>query len=263
MLISIHAPRTGSDTDVLASFWGLLFQSTLPAWGATTHLNTRGRISQFQSTLPARGATAKAVETKRKNAISIHAPRTGSDGFQRVYNIVNLAFQSTLPARGATHSLTSTGSKATFQSTLPARGATDFFYLFRVVRNNFNPRSPHGERRAAAQSVGADWHFNPRSPHGERPFVPHIFSRGVKYFNPRSPHGERQSEAPLCHKCNHISIHAPRTGSDDFIAFKLRRWIYFNPRSPHGERRLRCSPLARKSLFQSTLPARGATRLRW
>ena len=56
------------------------------------------------------------------------------------------------------------------------------------------------------------------------------------YFNPRSPHGERH-----------------------FIAFKLRRWIYFNPRSPHGERLRSAFTVASLVIFQSTLPARGAT----
>ena len=35
---------------------------------------------------------------------------------------------------------------------------------------------------------------------------------------------------------------------------------YFNPRSPHGERLQQPAPQAQPSRFQSTLPARGATR---
>ena len=35
---------------------------------------------------------------------------------------------------------------------------------------------------------------------------------------------------------------------------------YFNPRSPHGERHTRLSARAQMTKFQSTLPARGATR---
>ena len=58
------------------------------------------------------------------------------------------------------------------------------------------------------------------------------------HFNPRSPHGERR-----CWKGT------PENRN------------YFNPRSPHGERlslrTLKDSP----TLFQSTLPARGATYL--
>ena len=58
----------------------LKFQSTLPARGATLvdALNARG-WTQFQSTLPARGATDLARPFVVNPAISIHAPRTGSD----------------------------------------------------------------------------------------------------------------------------------------------------------------------------------------
>ena len=56
--ISIHAPRVGSDLSsfavVVAS---TVFQSTLPAWGATRRLTARPSATAFQSTLPAWGAT--------------------------------------------------------------------------------------------------------------------------------------------------------------------------------------------------------------
>ena len=57
-----------------------------------------------------------------------------------------------------------------------------------------------------------------------------------------------------------ISIHAPRTGSDKPTATLWRALHrHFNPRSPHGERRGTGAPNSRSFLFQSTLPARGAT----
>ena len=59
--ISIHAPRMGSDageTVQAAAF--ALFQSTLPGWGATRLAQcVRLIILGFQSTLPGWGATAK------------------------------------------------------------------------------------------------------------------------------------------------------------------------------------------------------------
>ena len=58
MDISIHAPRTGSDM-------------------ADSHSRMRRMI--FQSTLPARGATSKTRRAASMCRISIHAPRTGSD----------------------------------------------------------------------------------------------------------------------------------------------------------------------------------------
>ena len=56
--ISIHAPRTGSDMPS-SSIWAMpfVFQSTLPARGATDAEYTRSQVPTFQSTLPARGAT--------------------------------------------------------------------------------------------------------------------------------------------------------------------------------------------------------------
>ena len=77
--------------------------------------------------------------------ISIHAPRTGSD---------------------------STVSDTAHAST------------------HFNPRSPHGERRAIDKKFLSMLHFNPRSPHGERRLCEHL-RPALRHFNPRSPHGER------------------------------------------------------------------------
>ena len=57
-LISIHAPRMGSDIPLLA--WrppSPRFQSTLPGWGATATTWTSAFAAKFQSTLPGWGAT--------------------------------------------------------------------------------------------------------------------------------------------------------------------------------------------------------------
>ncbi len=147
----------------------------------------------------------------------------------------------------------------------------------------FNPRSPHGERRSFHSLLhDFDIHFNPRSPHGERQCSTSLISWAVifqstlpargatncfcnrpcinafqstlpargathrratrrccsRYFNPRSPHGERLLILSICTPPVVISIHAPRTGSDDLLATSVESL----------------------AIFQSTLPARGATR---
>ena len=145
--------------------------------------------------------------------ISIHAPRTGSDGACRwrldspahfnprsphgerprftTARGAPCSFQSTLPARGATVAALSEKSGISFQSTLPARGATP-------------PK--HGSTRIPGISI-----------HAPRTGSDRDWKRGAE--NP-----ER------------ISIHAPRTGSD-FLPLTDFGWLaYFNPRSPHGER---------------------------
>ena len=124
-----------------------------------------------------------------------------------------------------------------FQSTLPARGAT-------IRRRN--------------ESV-CKMHFNPRSPHGERRNLRRDGSTLIAHFNPRSPHGERHKASINSRLSDLISIHAPRTGSDT----NNSRWTGlqsdFNPRSPHGERRCWHILSGKFIVFQSTLPARGAT----
>ena len=148
--ISIHAPRTGSDSvdfcknykfsnfnprsphgerHGIASLYdgSEVFQSTLPARGATPFTDCIKRYYTFQSTLPARGATLVIL---------------WSGGA--------LIFQSTLPARGATFG--SPGKRMLlfgFQSTLPARGATCSAPDSCTPASYFNPRSPHGERQSS------------------------------------------------------------------------------------------------------------------
>ena len=70
--------------------------------------------------------------------------------------------------------------------------------------------------------------------------------------------GQRQDH----HALRHISIHAPRVGSDrTYGVAKFVREDDFNPRSPRGERRVAQYGYHENSLFQSTLPAWGATLL--
>ena len=83
---------------------------------------------------------------------------------------------------------------------------------------------------------------------------------GMLHFNPRSPCGERRISAMVMPSPPSISIHAPRAGSDrGYIIYDV--FVEdFNPRSPCGERRPRPLSVPMCSLFQSTLPVRGATR---
>ena len=80
--------------------------------------------AQFQSTLPARGATRASQPPPEPPAISIHAPRTGSDDGRRRTSAAAKDFNPRSPhgerRRCGFHRL----SFRQFQSTLPARGAT-------------------------------------------------------------------------------------------------------------------------------------------
>ena len=171
--ISIHAPRTGSDAKLAEALKiDPLFQSTLPARGATNprrnharqqiYFNPRSphgeRPTSFFPTLetiwnfnprsPHGERPQQFLGKYITDEISIHAPRTGSDRY----------------------TATIVTSSALFQSTLPARGATGWRCSFGCRSCDFNPRSPHGERRIfRLRSDTQTYNFNPRSPHGERP----------------------------------------------------------------------------------------------
>ena len=55
------------------------FQSTPPAWGATSIDEYENAVAVFQSTPPAWGATDPPVNNVLPSAVSIHAPRVGGD----------------------------------------------------------------------------------------------------------------------------------------------------------------------------------------
>ena len=213
-----------------------VFQSTLPARGATTKRRTKLYRGQFQSTLPARGATNGRPLCATVKLISIHAPRTGSDviftpnlcnlhpisihaprtgsDFTVALDILNRIFQSTLPARGATVSCCKFRWIAKFQSTLPARGATTPLLIISRRDLPFQSTLPaRGATRCNHYARNAGKYFNPRSPHGER----HRFSKSSQSdFAFQSTLPARGATTPEFDFAiaERISIHAPRTGSD-------------------------------------------------
>ena len=133
-IISIHAPREGSD--------GRLSSTTGGKDGISIHAPREGSDvfqSGFHTVLPIsihaprEGSDGDLVDDYiRRLDISIHAPREGSDAPPGRLVLVGTIFLSTLPARGATSCL--------------APG-------FKRVRN-FYPRSPRGERPYTVAFIG-------------------------------------------------------------------------------------------------------------
>ena len=103
--------------------WILIFQSTLPARGATELKYTRIVVEVFQSTLPARGAT---LYTSRFSNPEL--------------------FQSTLPARGATPVIVEPYQKESHFNPRSPHGERHQKCEVQNPHRDFNPRSPHGER---------------------------------------------------------------------------------------------------------------------
>ena len=214
------------------------FQSTLPVRGATAKRTQSASSAAFQSTLPVRGATGKGGGRNRRLAISIHAPRAGSDHGGMSNGTAAREFQSTLPVRGATWTRrTLRQISYSFQSTLPVRGATDWRCCCRNWIDNFNPRSPCGERLHIVVRRHPRRLISIHAPRaGSDPF-PQPAHTDRANFNPRSPCGERLERVFYIISLTRISIHAPRAGSD--IRTVCHRRV--------------------SAGFQSTLPVRGAT----
>ena len=145
----------------------------------------------------------------------------------------------------------------------------------------FNPRSPHGERRCTLLHLPSCNRFQSTlpargatraglQPHRVREISIHAPRTGS---DPGSP-AERRNDYISIHAPRtgsdrqgagqtgffHISIHAPRTGSDSTRRRGACASAHFNPRSPHGERLAQGYQINPATIFQSTLPARGATK---
>ena len=169
--------------------------------------------------------------------ISIHAPRTGSDGSTRavspLYGGISIHAPRTgsdthhgrnrHPRRDISIHAPRTGSDSeaygAYESVMisihaPRTGSDRTKRRKNHCLTDFNPRSPHGERRKSWCSISAVLpYFNPRSPHGERPEA-RLVLLGVQGFQSTLPaRGATDAEMPVLRMGN-ISIHAPRTGSD-------------------------------------------------
>ena len=191
--ISIHAPRGGSDDSKSCCAATTFYFNPRSPWGERLSSAWSSAVqSVFQSTLPVGGATRTITSSAGEFAISIHAPRGGSD---------------------------SSGASV------------------RADGDNFNPRSPWGERLSPLYG----WHisdlFQSTLPVGGATFRFPKHPHPQSYFNPRSPWGERRESTALYFPALNISIHAPRGGSDRFSIPCYDCLIDFNPRSPWGERR--------------------------
>ena len=158
------------------------------------------KVTAFQSTLPARGATCRALDVYgRRGAISIHAPRTGSDMRREIARLSDEDFNPRSPHGERRRRCFNRPGKSIFQSTLPARGATQRGWRISPAQPYFNPRSPHGERPALLAPPALLRIFQSTLPaRGATSRV--LFPLLVEIdFNPRSPHGERPNHAvPYC-----------------------------------------------------------------
>ena len=164
------------------------------------------------------------------------------------------------PAWGATRQLNRDTQRYSFQSTPPAWGATliALFITSRFLISIHAPRMGSDGRIDIVTMLQIP--FQSTLPAWGATTAPDQIRLCRLHFNPRSPHGERLPYFFISRLLSDISIHAPRMGSDACQGTTGRLVSYFNPRSPHGERLGYEETISPYYIFQSTLPAWGATR---
>ncbi len=196
---------------------------------------------------------------KFPNLISIHAPCTGSDDDASPVGLRDGDFNP--------RSLHGERPPPTPAATLPAIisihapcTGSDIDPLTNVaISCDFNPRSLHGERPAKRTKCREGADFNPRSLHGERPRqrVTPPNAKGISIHAPCT--GSDDSIIDYQSAGFAISIHAPCTGSDHVV----QRGSHGASISIHapctGSDINRMFEKNMGKIFQSTLPARGAT----
>ena len=263
-IISIHAPHAGRDRQP--------DHKLFPALGISIHAPHAGRDGKyrlisghsriFQSTRPMRGATVQRKHFACANYISIHAPHAGRD--------------NTMPYKGTD------AEKISIHAPHAGRDCLPYPSPFRCV--DFNPRAPCGARRRCACRANRATRFQSTRPmrgatsaggceHGEHDIsihAPHAGrdeSRRFRYvrdrhFNPRAPCGARQRIPLESLPCTNISIHAPHAGRDQKRRQKPGKKKLISIHAPHAGRDGRAKWYTiPKSVFQSTRPMRGATKL--
>ena len=142
--ISIHAPRTGSDmTPPKCCLTAVNISIHAPRTGSDfVNGVAHGQTTLISIHAPRTGSDTRRFDCMRRRCISIHAPRTGSDGCCFCRKAEPRQFQSTLPARGATILGDERSSIMKFQSTLPARGATPPFATRSGAAHRFQSTLP-------------------------------------------------------------------------------------------------------------------------
>ena len=148
-------------------------------------------------------------------------------------------FQSTHPARGATAGGPEVRRSKHISIHAPREGCDQGVGV--VLTKTAEFQSTHPARGATTRTSTAQANVRFQSTHPARGATAHKrdHARRILYFNPRTPRGVRPPTKGIMLGGFFISIHAPREGCDS-----------------------RCpQPELPKTQFQSTHPARGATRI--
>ncbi len=262
--ISIHAPREGCD--VRAKYICRRVHNFNPRTPRGVRRGTTGKPSAhldfnprtprgvrpaglgydilpdlFQSTHPARGATSAVADRSE----------------------VSSRFQSTHPARGATAALNMIYSDYVISIHAPREGCDGLRQMPKLRPNNFNPRTPRGVRPWSTLHTSQSGVISIHAPReGCDLSTTTAWTRWRTEFQSTHPaRGATASDPPPVPDWK-ISIHAPREGCDRTSTSARVPWRLISIHAPREgcDRGTSTNTAANTLKFQSTHPARGATR---
>ena len=258
-LISIHAPRMGSDRFGRRHRpVGGHFNPRSPDGERQNRKRRSNQMKDFNPRSPDGERHGLPCGEVASRFISIHTPRMGSDLWTSTWRCPSNHFnprspdgerpspqyRSFRPAAISIHAprmgsdckLPGSGGACTISIHAPRMGSDYCGITCTSRRAYFNPRSPDGERLIKKLEPASLGKFQSTLPGWGATGTQGPAIARHHDFNPRSPDGERPGDHSD-RSGDAISIHAPRMGSD----------------------RMQSMPPPPNSLFQSTLPGWGAT----
>ena len=222
-LISIHAPREGSDGGVFLRPRNYSrFLSTLPARGATSCgiMGLRDRPISIHA--PREGSDQQLDATvKQYQDISIHAPREGSDNkYEREFPPATPDFYPRSP-RGERHEKRRiiSASYCNISIHAPREGSDSARAPNVHLYTDFYPRSPRGERLGALGRSGLGLLFLSTLPARGATKTCRAGTKTTAFLSTLPARGATTSYF-ITLTYTEISIHAPREGSDSKCAEK-------------------------------------------
>ena len=169
-------------------------------------------------------------------------------------------FQSTRPARGATRMRLIMFWRYPVSIHAPRAGRDTRTYRESLTPTSFNPRAPRGARLFDdLPGVILDPFQSTRPARGAT--SPHCGLQRPKPVSIHAPRAGRDRRACGPAWTCRVSIHAPRAGRDRQTRQARIPRQGFNPRAPRGARQSDTMRRISSGEFQSTRPARGATKL--
>ena len=192
--------------------------------------------------------------------ISIHAPREGVRLLIGVYSLGLRSISIHAPREGVRPLADRKKEEQAYFNPRTPRGVRPGGWVWCSPRRA-EFQSTHPARGATTRTSTAQANVRFQSTHPARGATAHKrdHARRILYFNPRTPRGVRLTLPTARAPQNTISIHAPREGCDQDIHHCCVTCTFQSTHPARGATRCSRRMFGHPVQFQSTHPARGAT----